>query len=75
MASAIPSTTEILGHMGWGFPVGNSRAAADQVMAVLQSSPEHLGGRLQAAREAAASYSWERNAADVVRLVEDVART
>jgi glycosyltransferase involved in cell wall biosynthesis len=72
VASAIPSTTEILGHMGWYFPVGNSRVAADQVIAVLQSRPGELDRRLRAARDSASSYSWERNAANVVRLLEGV---
>ena len=74
VASAIPSTRETLGDVGWYFPVGNPRAAADQVIAVIQSTPQDLDVRLQAARAAAASYSWERNAATVVQLLESVAR-
>jgi glycosyltransferase involved in cell wall biosynthesis len=72
VASSIPSTNEVLGHLGWYFPVGDASAAADQVVAVLEHDSQGLQDRLLAARSRAKSYSWERNARQVVSLVEEI---
>jgi len=72
IASCIPSTTEILGHLGWCFPVGDARAAADRVTEVLSIQPEELTERLINARSLASTYTWRRNAGHIADLVEDI---
>ncbi len=72
VASSIPSTTEVLGHSGWYFPVGDASAATDQVVAVLEHDAESLRAQLLAAHDLATTYSWERNARQVVSLVEGI---
>jgi glycosyltransferase involved in cell wall biosynthesis len=72
LASFIPSTTEILGHLGWCFPVGDPSAAADRVAEVVSTPPETLAKRLVAARSLATTYTWRRNAEQIANLVEVV---
>lgn len=72
VASSIPSTTEVLGHLGWYFPVGDPRAAADRVAEILSTPTADLTNRLNAARDLAATYTWQRNAGQVANLIEGV---
>jgi glycosyltransferase involved in cell wall biosynthesis len=75
VASAIPSTRETLGHLGWYFPVGDAGTAASSIMAVLAEDPAALDERMQAARITASNYTWERNARSIAQLVEDLVDT
>jgi glycosyltransferase involved in cell wall biosynthesis len=74
VASSIPSTKEILGELGWYFPVGDANSAADRVVAVLTGNESEMRGRLLSGREVASRYSWEKNAQSVAELLESVAR-
>jgi glycosyltransferase involved in cell wall biosynthesis len=73
VASSIPSTTEILGELGWYFPIGDATAAAEGVVAVLTANESEMSGRLLSGRAVASRYSWEKNAQSVAELLESVA--
>jgi phosphatidylinositol alpha-1,6-mannosyltransferase len=70
VASAIATNRELLGPAGRLFPVRDVGAGADAVRALLAEEPEALGRALVAAADRAATFSWERNAAAVIDLIE-----
>jgi glycosyltransferase involved in cell wall biosynthesis len=72
VASEILSSVELLGDLGWYFPSGNPAVAADRIMEVINTSPADLSHRLSAARHLAEKYTWERNARQLVQLIETV---
>jgi glycosyltransferase involved in cell wall biosynthesis len=74
VASSIPSTTELLGDLGWYFPVGDAVAAADGVVKMLEADPSDIGRRLTSARGIASRYTWKENANRVARLVESIVK-
>ncbi len=70
VASAIPSTIEVLATTGSYFAAGDSRGAAGQI-SQLGSVGEAFGHlQLERARTRATTYTWDRNAAAIVELVE-----
>jgi glycosyltransferase involved in cell wall biosynthesis len=74
VASSIPSTMELLGDLGWYFPVGDAVVAADRVVSMLEADPSEARLRLTSAREVASRYTWEANAQRLAQLIESVAK-
>ncbi len=70
VASAIATNRELLGPGARLFPVRDVHAGADAVLALLREDPEALRRGLAAAAARAATFSWERNAAAVIELIE-----
>lgn len=72
IATRIPASVEVLGGNGWFFPVGDARAAASEIRAMLALDPAVMADRLGAAVEAARAYTWEANARGLAAVVDEV---
>jgi glycosyltransferase involved in cell wall biosynthesis len=72
VASAIPSSVEVLSGHGELFPPDDVGAAVDAVIRVLGLSAAARSERLDRARQWAEAHSWQRNACAVAEIIEEV---
>jgi glycosyltransferase involved in cell wall biosynthesis len=70
VASAIPSSIEVLGDVGRFFDVGDHHAAADQVRGWLDADTATRQRLVEQGRQRAEGFTWRSNAAAVAELVE-----
>jgi glycosyltransferase involved in cell wall biosynthesis len=71
IASAIPSSIEVLAGHGELFLPGDPTAAANAVRRVLDLSAADRLERVERARRWAEAYHWERNARAIAAIIED----
>lgn len=71
VATAIPSTIELLEENAWYFAPGDASGAADAVDAVLVASEDSIAARTRAARRRVEELTWHRNARAVATLIEE----
>jgi glycosyltransferase involved in cell wall biosynthesis len=72
VASAIPSSIEVLAGHGELFPPDDVGSAVDAVIRVLGLSAAARLDRLDRARQWAEAHSWQRNARAVAGIIEEV---
>jgi glycosyltransferase involved in cell wall biosynthesis len=72
VASAIPSSIEVLAGHGELFLPGDAGAAANAVRRVLDLAAAARSERVDRARQWAEAHSWQRNASELAAIVEEV---
>jgi glycosyltransferase involved in cell wall biosynthesis len=71
-ASAIPSTTELLGGDGWFFDPDDVAGAATAIARLLATPPDDLFATVHRARKTVERLTWAANATGVAAAVESV---
>jgi len=72
VASAIPSSIEVAGHNAMYFVPGDAATAAAHVVSIMQRDGTAVAVCAAEGRALAETMTWQRNAAAVARLLEEV---